>query len=161
MQIVLDSSDFSRLTDAAKKEVLALLSGGAGAAPKAAVRKETPGLRWREPVSLDSEQVAKLLHGLSGKQKEILSAFANGKGRVSMKQLAKITGDKHLSTISQFQNQVTRKLRRIIDDPDKKAQVFAWDFDKTKWDDRKTTIVDGEYFVSPATAQALRQVLKG
>lgn len=165
MQIVIDSTDFRRLSDGTRDEILAVFSGSRTttqnvAAVQPAARRETPGLRWREPVVLDHEQAAKLVHGLSEKQKDILRAFANAKGRAGMKVLTNITGDPHLSTISQFQNLVTRKLRRIIDDPDKKAQLFAWDFDKTKWDEGDTTIVDGEYFVSLPTAKVLREVLK-
>ena len=67
------------------------------------------------------------------------------------------TGEKDLRGISKFQGLATRHLRHIIEDPQYKAMLFAWDFDKTKWDKGKTMIVDGEYYVSPTTAESLRK----
>ena len=55
---------------------------------------------------------------------------------------------------------MTRRLRRLIEDPEKKAELIKWDFDSTKWNRDRTTIVDGIYYCSEATARALRDVLK-
>lgn len=175
MQIVIDGKDFKRLSSVAQAEILGLVSDlgstakkQAKAAPKAAatsqleakkeaVQTETEGLRWREPVDLDLDQCRRLTAGMTKKQLDILKAFSSKSGRASMKKLLEVTGEKDLHGISKFQGLATRHLRHIIKDPHYKAQLFAWDFDKTKWDKGKTMIVDGEYYVSPTTAESLRK----
>ena len=77
-----------------------------------------------------------------------------------MKEILALTGEKDLRATTAFQSEVTRRLRRLIHDPDRVAQLIAWDIDATKWDDKKTTIVDGIYFVSPRTAASLKVCLK-
>ena len=168
MQIVIDGKDFKKLSGQAQNEILGLLgefspaAKGAGAgsrkAAAAATVKETEGLRWREPVDLDLEQCRRLTDGMTRKQLDILRAFAVKSGRASMKKLLEVTGEKDLKGISKFQGLATRHLRHIIEDPHYKAQLFAWDFDKTKWDAGRTNIVEGEYYVSPVTAASLRQL---
>ena len=69
-------------------------------------------------------------------------------------------GDQDWRVLSHFQTVITRRLRRLIDDPEKKAELVKWDFESTKWDQDGKTIVDGVYFVSERTAAALREVLK-
>ena len=68
-----------------------------------------------------------------------------------------VAGDPDLKATSGFVKDMTRRLRRMISDPEKKAQLIQWDFDSTKWDAGRTVIVDGVYYVSPATAHALRR----
>lgn len=163
MQIVIDDKDFKRLTENAQKEILTLFTGRSAdtAVPKgkSSEAAETAGLRWREPVSLDATQCRMLAQGMTKRQLDILRAFANKSGRATMKKLLEITGEKDLHGISKFQGLATRHLRRIIKDPHYKAQLFAWDFDKTKWDKGGTNIVAGEYYVSAKTAESLRDVL--
>jgi hypothetical protein len=162
MQIVIEGKDFKRLTESTQNEILALLTG-ASSQPAAKANgeevAETAGLRWREPVSLDIEQCQLLTQGMTKKQLDILRAFANKSGRATMKKLLEITGEKDLHGISKFQGLATRHLRRIIKDPHYKAQLFAWDFEKTKWDKGGTNIVSGEYYVADKTAESLRSVL--
>ena len=162
MQIVIEAKDFKNLSEATQNEILAALTGRASqdaAKAKGQEEVETAGLRWREPVSLDAEQCRLLSQGMTRKQLDILRAFANKSGRASMKKLLEITGEKDLHGISKFQGLATRHLRRIIKDPHYKAQLFAWDFDKTKWDKGGTNIVAGEYYVAAKTAESLRSVL--
>ena len=168
MQIVIDANDFQNLSEAAQAELLEIFTKGrpvnktaAKTAAKPAAQsspvKETEGLRWREPVDLTLEQCSLLANGMTKKQLDILKAFANKSGRTTMKKLLETTGEKDLRGISKFQGLATRHLRHIIEDPQYKAMLFAWDFDKTKWDKGKTNIVDGEYYVSAKTADALRR----
>ena len=175
MQIVIDGKDFKRLSNGAQAEILGLVGDlGPGAkkaakvaenaplkaqlaAKKEAALTETEGLRWREPVDLDLDQCRRLTGGMTKKQLDILRAFSNKNGRASMKKLLEVTGEKDLHGISKFQGLATRHLRHIIQDPHYKAQLFAWDFDKTRWDKGRTMIVDGEYYVSTKTAESLRK----
>ena len=103
----------------------------------------------------------KLVHGLSEMHLRRLELFARKKqGRVSLKELLAVNGDSDWHALSHFQSVMTRRLRRLIDDPEKKAELVKWDFESTKWDSDGKTIVDGVYFVSQQTAAALREVLK-
>jgi hypothetical protein len=162
MQIVLEHSDLNRLSPDARREVLALLTAGETAAPPApetGVAKPNGGLKWRSPFDLGEEQARQLVQGLSASQKKRLALFASRTGRVRMKDIMAVGGDADLRTANNFTKQMTRRLRHLINDPERKAQLIQWDFDSTKWDASKTTIVDGVYYVSPATAQSLRRVL--
>jgi len=102
----------------------------------------------------------RLVHGLPEDHRRRLELFARKGGRVRMKEMEALFGDPDLRAASEFQKAMTRRLRRIVHDPEGKAQLIGWDFDATKWDAKKTTIVDGVYFVSEATAQALQSYVK-
>lgn len=154
MQILLDADDLRRLSPNARSEVMALL-GGAPAGPPA--RQDR--LKWREAYPLNEEEARLLVQGLSSKQKQRLALFASKTGRARMKDIMAAGGDKDLKPSSTFAKDMTRRLRRLIDDPEKKAQLIQWDFESTKWDASKTTIVDGVYYVAPTTAHSLRRAL--
>lgn len=157
MQIVIDRSDFRRLTPATQRELLELLTGRA---PEPAPKKsEAKGLRWRVPYELSPELAQRLVAKLGERQVALLRLFARKDGRVGMKEIQKLTGSKDLREMSELQQDITRRLRHLIDDPEKKAALIHWDFDATKWDEGQTQIVDGVYFVSPGTAKALAAAL--
>jgi hypothetical protein len=171
MQIVIDQSDFRQLSPEIQIALIQALGGKVGLpggvardpARGAAGRSATvndPALRWRQPVDLQPDQAVRLVHGLSEDHRRRLKLFAGKGGRVRMKEMQALFGDPDLRAASEFQKAMTRRLRRIVHDPEKKAQLIGWDFDATKWDAKKTTIVDGVYFVSEATAQALQSCLK-
>lgn len=102
----------------------------------------------------------KFVHGLTSDQRRKLELFAKKGGRVRMREIMDLSGDSDLSGASEFQKLMTRRLRRLIDDPDKKAQLIGWDFEATKWDKKQTTIIDGVYYVTETTAASLRQCMK-
>jgi hypothetical protein len=174
MQIVIDQTDFRRLPPEIQVALIQALGGqdGSGGMPaglagrpaeRLAGRQATasdPGLRWRQPVDLQPDQAVRLVHGLSEDHRRRLELFARKGGRVRMKEMQALFGDPDLRAAAEFQKAMTRRLRRIVHDPEKKAQLIGWDFDATRWDDRKTTIVDGVYFVSDSTAEALQGCLK-
>ena len=61
MQLVLDSSDFVRLSTAARGELLRLLGGEApGPAPAATARRS---FRWRQPHDVSLPLLRKLMKG--------------------------------------------------------------------------------------------------
>lgn len=156
MQIVLDSQDLQRLSEAARREVLAMLNPPLPTTGPAAPSRR---LRWRAPYDLNEEQAVRLLQALPEKHRARLALFANRNGRVRIADLMAVSGDSDLRETSAFVKEVTRRLRRLIDDPDKIAQLIQWDFDSTKWDAGRTTIIDGIYYVSTATAHSLRKAL--
>jgi len=157
MQIVIDRSDFRRLSQAAQRELLELL--GARPAEAEPKKAEAKGLRWRVPYELSEELGQRLLAKLDQRHIDLLRLFARKDGRVGMKEIQKATGAGDLKVMSTLQQEITRRLRHLIADPEKKASLIHWDFDATKWDEGQTTIVDGVYFVSPGTAGVLGKVL--
>ena len=157
MQLVIDQSDFQRLSPSVQA---ALIEALGGRLPTMQQPRSLPGLRWRQPIDLQPEQAARFVHGLSEGHRRRLALFARKDGRVRMKEMKAVFGDSDLRAASEFQKAMTRRLRRIVADPEKKAQLIGWDFDATKWDAKRTTIVDGVYFVTEATAKALKTCLK-
>lgn len=158
MQLFIERADFRRLSAATQRELLELLTGKpAGVEPK---KREAKGLRWRQPYDLSEELAARLLAKLDERHVALLRLFAESRdGRVGMKAVQKLTGSKDLKQMSELQQEITRRLRHLIDDPEKKASLIHWDFDATKWDAGQTVIVDGVYYVSPTTAKALAATL--
>ncbi len=160
MQIVIDRADFRRLSPATQRELLEQLAGKApeAAAPK---RAEAKGLRWRVPYDMSAELAQRLVSKLEERHIALLRLFGRREGRVGMKEIQKLTGSSDLREMSELQQEITRRLRHLIDDPEKKATLIHWDFDATKWDKSQTQIVDGVYFVSLATAKALASAVGG
>lgn len=158
MQILVEDRDFRRLKPETQQELLSLLLGKR--IPSVQPNPSTGRLKWRQPVDLRPEQAMKFVHGLSSDQRRKLELFAKKGGRVRMRDIMELSGDTDLCGVSEFQKQMTRRLRRLIDDPEKKAQLIGWDFEATKWDDKQTTIVDGVYYVTETTASSLRQCMK-
>ncbi len=158
MQIVIDRSDFRRLSSAAQREILEVLTGKAPVAAKQQ-RQEAKGLRWRVPYDLSEDLAQRLVAKLEPRHLDLLRLFARKDGRVGMKEVQRLNGASDLRAMTTLQQDITRRLRHLIDDPEKKATLIHWDFDATKWDKHKTTIVDGVYFVSEATAKTLGKVL--
>ena len=160
MKIQIDESDFQQLSPAVQRELLERFAGDSGVYGRKRRRAKPAKLDWRRPVDLTEEQAQRLLHGLSEDHKKRLALFMRKSGRVRMKEILALTGETDLRATTAFQRVVTRRLRRLIEDPERKAQLIAWDFDATKWDEDRITIVDGVYYVSEATASALRACLK-
>jgi len=160
MKIVIDQAEFRRLSSATRDEILRSLTGKAASAPEVAPTSRTQTrVQWLWPVDITADQAVKLVHGLSEDHKRRLVLFTRKSGRVRMKEIMSVAGDTDLRSISHFERVMTRRLRRMIEDPDRKAQLIGWDFDATKWDAGRTTILDGVYYVSEKTAQALRAAL--
>lgn len=157
MQLIIDRADFRRLSPATQRELMEMLTGRTEAPAK---QSEAPGLRWRVPYDLPEDIAQRLLAKLDGKHIELLKLFARSKdGRVSMSQLQKLTDSDDLKATTELLHDITSRLRRLINDPEKKAQLAHWDFDATKWDEGKTTITDGVYFISDRTKKTLESVL--
>ncbi len=160
MKIQIDESDFKQLSPAVQRELLERFAGDSGVYRRRRQRDKPVKLDWRRPIDLSLEQAQRLVHGLSEDHRRRLTLFIRKNGRVRMKEILALTGETDLRATTAFQRVVTRRLRRLIEDPERKAQLIAWDFDATKWDEDRITIVDGVYYVSEATAAALRACLK-
>ncbi len=158
MQIVIEQSEFRELSPQTQREILERLSGRRLA--ETVRRRKRGDLHWRRPVDLSPILTAKLLHGLAEPHRKRLGLLASQGGRASMQDLLQITGDSDWHVLSYFQSVITRRLRRLIEDPERKAELLKWDFDSTKWNGDRTAIVDGVYYLSEATARSLQQVMK-
>lgn len=159
MRLVIEQEEFRKLSSDTQKELLEHFAGKqvlAGAKPR--YQRKIP---IRRPIDISEDQAKRLIHGLSDDHRRRLQLFTRKNGRVRMKEILALTGEKDLRATTAFQREVTRRLRRLIHDPDRVAQLVAWDIDATKWDEKKTTIVDGVYYVSPRTAAQLKTCLKG
>ncbi len=154
MRIVIEQSDFRQLSSEAQREIIEKFTGKAlGASPSA---RSGASLSWREPVDLNEDMATRLLHGLSEPHKRRLELFAKKGGRVSQRDLLAVTGDTDMRTLSHFQAVLTRRLRRFLTDPEKRAHLIGWDFESENWDADHKELLDGTYYVTDRTANALK-----
>lgn len=158
MNIVIEQADFRRLSPRTQQEIIEQLTGRPLTQRDASGRRER--LFWRRPVDLSPDLTLKLVHGLGEIHRKRLEVLAEKGGRASVKDLLAVSGDTDWHVLSYFQSVLTRRLRRLVEDPEKKAELIKWDFDSTQWNSDRTTIVDGIYYCSDRTAAALREVLK-
>ena len=154
MRVVIEQSDFRELSPEAQREIIQKLAGDA-LRPATGLASGAK-LRWRQPVDLNEDMAARLLHGLSEPHKRRLELFAKKGGRVSQKDLLAVTGDTDMRTLSHFQAVLTRRLRRFLADPEKRAHLIGWDFESENWDADHTELLDGTYYVTDRTADALK-----
>lgn len=156
MQLVIEGHDFRRLSNETRAELIALIEGRP-VEPRAPAGNMQ--LRWRRPIDLTADLARKLVHGLADEHVTRLAMFGTRKGRVAMTDLLGATGDSDLRVLSHFEGVLTRKLRRLINDNEKKATLLGWDYDATTWSDDGSRIVEGVYYVTEQTAGALAEVL--
>ena len=154
MRITIEEGDFRRLSLRTQQELIEVMSGRSSIAAKS--ERKLSAHHWREPVDLTPDMAAKLIHGLADNHRRRLELFARHGARVSMKKLLAVTKDTDLRVLSYFQGAVNRKVRRLLDDPEKKLHLFGWDYDATRWDKSHTKIVDGIYYVSDKTCATLK-----
>ncbi len=157
MHIVIEAKDFRRLSPETQRELIRKFADPKLLQPaRRATQTETT---WKKPVDLDKHLALRLVHGLSENHRERLKIFADNNGRARMKNLLAVTGDTHWRALSLFEGAMTRRLRRLIGDTEKKAHLIGWDYDSTVWDADHKEILDGVYYVTPKTAKALKAVL--
>lgn len=154
MNLIIEAKDFPRLSPSTQQELVEFLTGKQVPVEKALPAR--PRYRWRRPYDLTPDLAVRLMHGLAEEHRRRLELFARKEGRVSMKQLLKVTGDTDWHVLSHFQSVVNRKLRRLLGDEDKIAHLIGWDYDSAKWNREHTEITDGIYYVTDTTVQALR-----
>ena len=154
MRLVIEANDFRRLSADTQKELIRHFAGRNFLEARESRRRGQH--EWREPIDLNRDLTVQLMHGLADNHRRRLEIFTRKSGRVSMKQLLKVTGDEDAKVLSYFQSVVTRKLRRILGDSEKKTYLICWDYGSTKWNKEHTRIVDGEYYVTTRTMNALK-----
>lgn len=126
-----------------------------GSAPKADRSLDL----WRNPIDLDVNLTMKLLRGVADNHRLRLEVFAREGARVSMRQLMAVTDDSDLRALSYFQGALTRKLRRLLNDREKRIHLIGWDYATTRWDDDHVNIVDGICYVTETTHASLMRCL--
>lgn len=157
MHIVIEPKDFRKLTSETQRELLRTFAGPQALKSPRPTRRANAD--WRQPVDLSTDLTQRLVNGLSENHRKRLEIFAGNKGRARMSELLAVTGDEHWRALSLFEGAMTRRLRRLIGDEEKKANLIGWDYDSTEWDKDHKEIVDGIYYVTPRTAKALKAVL--
>jgi len=130
------------------------VSGQRPASKRRAKSKSAPDL-WRRPYDLTPDLAARLLRNLAENHRNRLELFARQGERVSARDLLAVTGDTDIRVLSYFQGALSRKLRRLVADPERKLHLIGWDYSATRWDDERTRIVDGVCYVTAATREAL------
>ncbi len=114
---------------------------------------------WRRPIDLTPELAGRLLYGLAENHRHRLEVFVRQGERVSFHALLAVTGDSDIRVLSYFQGAVSRKLRRLLADREKKIHLIGWDYAATEWNADHTMIVDGICYVTPETRAALAEHL--
>lgn len=155
MRIVIEQSDFKRLSRQTQKELIEALAGKDIFASQ--VGKKPESLLWRQPMDLTPDLAARLIHGLSEPHRIRLELFAKKGGRVTQKDLLAATKDNEMRVLSHFQAVLSRRLRRLINDPDKRLHLIGWDFESTKWNKEHTEIINGIYYVTEPTTKVLQR----
>lgn len=156
MRLVIEPKDFKRLSNATQNELLRVLTGADADAVASASTAHKPRLRWRRPVDLTPELTQRLMHGINEQHVDRLKLFAENGGRVTMKELLGRSQDEDVRALSHFEGAITRRLRRIMGDTEKVAYLIGWDYDSTEWNDDKSQIVDGVYYVTDDTVHCLK-----
>ncbi len=154
MHIVIEQSDFRRLSAETQKELIEAIAGKELGAVEPA--KKESKLLWRRPTDLSPDLAVRLLHGLSEPHRTRLKLFARKGGRVTQRELLRATDDTDMRVLSHFQAVLSRRLRRLLNDPEKRIHLIGWDFEATKWDKSHTDIINGVYYVTEPTTRALR-----
>lgn len=154
MRIMIEQSEFRRLSPETQRELLENLVGRGFFAPRSS--KPRSDVLWRQPFDLTPDIAVRLLHGLSEPHRKRLLCFAEKGSRVSQKELLAVTNDSEMRVLSHFQAVLSRRLRRFIEDPERKMHLIGWDFSATEWNKDQTRIVDGIYYVTDTTTETLR-----
>ena len=159
MQLVIDQSDFARLSGAARGELLRLLGAEGQPAVAPAVVPAKRNFRWRQPHDVNQALLRKLLKGADAATRERLAIFARNNGRASMKQLLAVTKEKDWHALTPWEGNITRRLRRLVGDDNRIVSLMQWDYEAEVWDADHSNLLDGVYYVSATTTKSLRKEL--
>src|SRR5262249_29515936 len=144
MQLVLDPSDFARLSTTARGEILRLLGAETPeAGPSTSARRN---FRWRQPHDVNLPLLRQLLKGADVATRDRLALLARNNGRASMAELLAVTKDKDWHALTPWEGAITRKLRRLVGDDNRIASFMQWDYDSEVWDGDHSHLLDGVYY---------------
>ena len=155
MRIVIEKAEFRRLSAGTKREIIETLAGSGFLTPPA-MEKKRENLLWKEPFNLTPDLATRLIHGLPEHHRARLRLVAKKGGRVTQKELLAATKDTDMRVLSHFQAVLSRRLRRLVHDPEKRLHLIGWDFKATKWNKDHSAIEDGIYYVTDTTVATLR-----
>ncbi len=110
-------------------------------------------------MDITPELAARLVHGLAVNHRHRLELLVRKGGRASMVALLGVTHDNDLRILSYFQGALSRKIRRLVGDPEKRLHLIGWDYATTEWNTDHTKIVNGDCYITDRTVKALSQVL--
>jgi len=158
VRLVIEASDFRRLSADTQKELIRHFAGRNFLEIRESRRRSQQ--EWREPIDLNRDLTVQLMHGLADNHRRRLEAFRQEQWPHTVKRLLEVTGDRDPKVLSYFQSVVTRKLRRILGDTDKKTFLIGWDYASTKWNKAHTEILDGDYYVTDKTLSALKHYFR-
>ncbi len=98
MRLVIEASDFRRLSADTQKELIRHFAGRNFLEIREGRRRGQ--YEWREPIDLNRDLAVQLMHGLADNHRRRLEAFTRTDGRVNMKQLLEVTGDQDPRVLS-------------------------------------------------------------
>ena len=101
----------------------------------------------------------RLVHGLAENHRLRLVVLVRNGGRASMVALLDVTGDRDVRILSYFQGALSRKVRRLIRDPEKRLHLMGWDYETTKWDAGGVKIIDGDCYITKRSVAALSKAM--
>jgi len=110
-------------------------------------------------MDLTPELAGRLVHGLAENHRHRLEVLARQGGRAKMVELLGVTDDSDLRVLSYFQGALSRKIRRLVGDKEKRLHLIGWDYESTEWNDDHTMIVNGDCYLTEESTSALKQVL--
>ena len=101
VRLVIEASDFRRLSADTQKELIRHFAGRSFLEAREGRRRNQQ--ESREPIHLNRNLTVQLMHGLADNHRRRLEAFARNSGRVTVKQLLKVTDDRDPRVLSYFQ----------------------------------------------------------
>ncbi|MBC8268560.1 MAG: hypothetical protein H8E36_07425 [Rhodospirillaceae bacterium] len=127
--------------------------------PTSRKTQKQPSKIWYNPIDLTPELAERLVNGLAKNHRHRLELLVRKGGRASMVALLGITQDDDLRILSYFQGALSRKIRRLVGDREKRLHLIGWDYASTEWDAEHTKIVNGDCYISDQTVVALSKAL--
>jgi hypothetical protein len=168
--IFLSNKLLASFSAATRQEILSSLNLSDEAAPGASGPGSPPGSGrdddelaeaidldgWDRPADVSPVLFRLFMTGVSAKTSSLLEHMAKAGGRAKMSELIVVSGDSHWRKLAGFAAGVTKRVRRILRDP--QARLLGWD--KSSAERNGTELVDGVYFVSPVTLASMREYFK-
>lgn len=146
--ILIERRDIDKLSEPTRKELLGLLLKDT-AEPMQAEHYFSP----EGPTDLTPQLMKKFMSGVSTRTRDGLKVFAEQNGRAKMSDIVKALELEDWRQTKGFQSGITRRVRSVSGDED--GYLLEWDESAAVYSDDEE-LVDGEWYLSPATTAALR-----
>ena len=106
MRLVIEASDFRRLSPDTQKELIRHFAGRNFLDAREGKRRSNH--EWREPIDINRDLTRQLMHGLADNHRRRLQEFTRHGGRVTVKQLLK---PRHAATKAAVSEEDMQQLR--------------------------------------------------